>query len=110
MFNGDDLDAIMPHSEEDAVFDVSRGPTPWRERFVGRTEVRRGLVRRFKGLPDVHPSDDRHRVAGDRGVSERPLTGTTMSGRETIVRGGNLSGVGDDRVVRKDSFWKIGVP
>ena len=106
-FNRQDLDSIMAHFDEGCVFEAPRGRDAWGERFTGMAEVRRGLARRFEGLPDVHYSEDRHFVSGDRGVSEWLLTGTTRSGERVAVRGCDLWEFRDGRVVRKDSYWKI---
>lgn len=106
-FNRHDLDAIMEYFAEDCSFDFPRGPEPWGQRFIGKDQVREALAGRFKGIPDVHYGDDRHRVAGDMGVSEWTLTGTTTSGVCLKVRGCDLWEFRDGKVVRKDSYWKI---
>lgn len=106
-FNRHDLDAIMGYFAEDCTFDFPRGPAPWGERFVGKEKVRAGLARRFEGLPDVHYGEDRHWVAGDRGVSEWLLTGTTRGGEKVRVQGCDLWEFRGPAVVRKDSYWKI---
>jgi ketosteroid isomerase-like protein len=89
-FNAHDLDAIVEFFADDCSFDVPRGREPWGQRFTGKAAVREGLVTRFKGLPDVHYSDDRHWVSGDMGVSEWLLTGTAPDGRRVRVRGCDL--------------------
>ena len=109
-FNRHDLDAIMGFFEDDCTFDFPRGPDPWGERYVGKSEVRRGLARRFEGIPDVHYGEDRHWVAGDRGVSEWLLTGTTRAGIKVRVRGCDLWEFRGGKVVYKDSYWKIVEP
>jgi len=106
-FNRHDLDAIMDFFAEDAVFEMPRGPDPWGKRYVGKAAVREGLATRFAGLPDVHYGDDRHWVAGDRGVSEWTITGTTVGGNRVEVRGCDLFTFRDGKIIRKDSFWKI---
>ena len=109
-FNRHDLDAILGHFAEDCTFDFPRGPEPWGERFTGKTEVRKGLARRFEGIPDVHYGDDRHWTAGDRGVSEWLLTGTTREGAKIRVRGCDLWEFRNGKVIYKDSYWKIVEP
>ena len=109
-FNRHDLDAIMGFFWDDCTFDFPRGPDPWGERYVGKSEVRRGLARRFEGIPDVHYGEDRHWVAGDRGVSEWLLTGTTRAGIKVRVRGCDLWEFRGGKVVYKDSYWKIVEP
>ena len=107
-FNRHDLDAIMAHFAEDCVLETPRGPDPWGRRFVGKSEVRRGLAARFEGIPDVHYEGGGHFVCGDRGLSEWTISGTTVEGERIEVRGCDLWTFGDDdTVIRKDSFWKI---
>jgi steroid delta-isomerase-like uncharacterized protein len=107
-FNRHDLDAILEHFADDAVFESPRGPNPFGTRFVGKDEVRAGLAKRFAGIPDVHYGDDRHFVSADgsRGVSEWTLTGTTIDGERLEVRGCDLWTFRDGRIVVKDSYWK----
>ena len=110
-FNRHDLDAIMSHFADDCVFESPRGPDPWGRRFVGKDEVRRGLAARFEGIPDVHYGDDDHFACVNRGVSEWTITGTTVEGQRIEVRGCDLWTFGDDdRIKRKDSFWKLREP
>lgn len=106
-FNAHDLDAILEFFAEDCSFDMPRGPEPWGQRFAGKAAVREALAGRFRGLPDVHYGEDRHWVAGDFGVSEWLLTGTTLDGRRVEVRGCDHWEFRDGLVMRKDSYWKI---
>ena len=70
--------------------------------------MRRGLVARFQGIPDVHYGDEDHFACGARGVSEWTLRGTTVEGERIEVRGCDLWTFGPGgKIVRKDSFWKI---
>jgi ketosteroid isomerase-like protein len=107
-FNRHDLDAIMSYFSDDCVFESPRGEEQWGRRFVGRDEVRNGLAARFEGIPDVHYGDDDHFVCGNRGASEWTISGTSVDGDRVEVRGCDLWTFGeDDKIVRKDSFWKI---
>jgi ketosteroid isomerase-like protein len=106
-FNRHDLDAIMSFFADDCVFDAPRGPQRWGRRYVGPDAVREGLGARFTGIPDVHYGEDRHWLAGDRGVSEWRLTGTTTSGVRIDVMGCDLFEFRRRKIVRKDSYWKI---
>jgi steroid delta-isomerase-like uncharacterized protein len=107
-FNRHDLDAILEHFSDDAVFESPRGPEPYGTRYVGKADVRAGLAKRFEGIPDVHYGDDRHFVSADgtRGVSEWTLTGTTTDGQRLEVRGCDLWTLRDGKIVVKDSYWK----
>ena len=107
-FNAHDLDAILEHFADDAVFESPRGPEPYGTRYVGKEEVRAGLAKRFQGIPDVHYEDDRHFLSedGTRGASEWTLTGTTTDGQRLEVRGCDLWTLRDGQIVVKDSYWK----
>jgi steroid delta-isomerase-like uncharacterized protein len=106
-FNRHDLDAIMEYFADDCILDMPRGPDPTGKRYIGKDQVREALAGRFKGIPDVHYSEDIHWVAGDRGVSEWTLTGTTTAGVNLKVRGCDLWEFRNGKITRKDSFWKI---
>jgi len=108
-FNRHDPDAIMEFFADDCSFDFPRGPEPWGQRFIGKTEVREALAGRFKGIPDVHYGEDLHWISagGDMGVSEWTLTGTTTSGVQLKVRGCDLWEFRDGKITRKNSYWKI---
>ena len=109
-FNAHDIDAIMALFTDDCVFESPRGPDPWGRRFRGQAEVREGLGARFTSIPDVHYGDGSHLVSGDRGASEWTLTGTTLDGERLEVRGCDLWTFRGDKIVLKDSFWKIVAP
>jgi len=106
-FNAHNLDAIMEFFAEDCSLDMPRGPDQWGQRFVGKAAVREGLATRFKGLPDVHYSEDRHWGSGNMVVSEWLLTGTRAGGEHVRVRGCDHYEFRDGKVVRKDAYWKI---
>ena len=106
-FDEHDLDGIMAHFAEDAVFDGPRGSDPWGTRFEGREAIRDAFAARFAGIPDIRYREDSHFVDGDRGASEWTLSGTTIAGERIEVRGCDLWTLRDGIVVKKDSFWKI---
>ena len=106
-FNEHDIDGIMDFFTDDCTLDMPRGTDPWGTRYVNRDQVRLAFTNRFNSIPDVHYSDDRHWVAGNRGVSEWTLTGTTTAGVYVQVRGCDLWDFRDGKILRKDSYWKI---
>lgn len=106
-FDEHDLDGIMAHIADDAVFEGPRGTEAWGTRFVGAAAIRAAFAGRFAGIPDVRYQDDAHFVDGARGASEWTLSGTTTDGERIEVRGCDLWTFRDGRVVKKDSFWKI---
>jgi len=106
-FNRHDLDAIMEFFADDCVVELPRGPDSWGLRLAGKDQVREGCRSRLEGIPDVHYGSDRHWVHGDRGISEWTLTGTTRSGEKLEVRGTDHLEFRGDKIIRKDSYWKI---
>lgn len=106
-FDRHDLDAIMAHVADDAVFEAPRGPEAWGRRAIGAEAVREAFAARFAGIPDVRYQQDDHFVDGDRGASEWTLSGTTTDGQRLEVRGCDLWTFRDGKVVKKDSYWKL---
>jgi ketosteroid isomerase-like protein len=109
-FNAHDLDLIMSFFAEDCVLEMPRGPHPHGQRLVGKADVREGLRSRFTGIPDVHYGDDTHFVAGDTGISQWTLRGTSSAGERIEVRGCDFFTFRDGKVVKKDAYWKIVEP
>ena len=109
-FDAHDLDAILEHFADDAVFEAPRGTEPWGTRFVGKEAIREAFAARFSGIPDVRYRDEGNFVDGDRGVSEWTLSGTATSGERIEVRGCDLWTIRNGKIVKKDSFWKIRTP
>ena len=110
-FDVHDLDLIMAHFTDDCVFEAPRGPEAFgRRRVEGLAAVRAAFADRFAGIPDVRYTDDSHFVAGDRGVSEWLLSGTTAEGQRIEVRGCDIWTFSGDKVALKNSFWKIRTP
>lgn len=106
-FNAHDIDSILSNFTDDCVFDSPRGQDAGGTRYVGKEAVGEGFARRFAGIPDVHYGEGRHWVAGDRGVSEWLLTGTSVDGELIAVHGCDLWEFREDKIYRKDSYWKI---
>ena len=52
-FNAHDIDAIMTFFAQDCSLDLPRGPDPHGRRYIGRDEVRRGLMTRFETTLEI---------------------------------------------------------
>jgi ketosteroid isomerase-like protein len=94
---------------DDCVLEMPRGLHAWGTCYEGKQAVREGLASRFEGLPDVHCSNDQHFVDADQqtGISKWLLTGTTRDGKRLEFRGCDFYTFRGERVIRKDSYWKI---
>lgn len=106
-FNAHDLDAVMSFFADGCVLEMPRGPDPWGTRAVGKSAVRSLLATRFSGIPDVSYEDATHLVAGDIGISQWTLRGTSSSGECVEVRGCDFYTFRRGKIVKKDSYWKI---
>ena len=109
-FDQHDLEGIMAHFADDALFEGPRGEEKWGTRFNGAKAIREAFAARFSGIPDIRYQEDQHFVDGDRGASEWTLSGTSMDGTPIEVRGCDLWTLRDGKVVKKDSYWKIRTP
>ena len=66
-FDEHDLDGIMAHFADDAVFEGPCGTEPWGTRFVGRDEVREAFAARFVSAQTAkHGHVDSHSYPLDR--------------------------------------------
>jgi ketosteroid isomerase-like protein len=106
-FNAHDIDAIMGFFAENCSLDLPRGPEPHGTRYVGRDQVRRGIMTRFETTPDVHYGEIENFASGSTGMSKWLLTGTTLEGVKLSVCGCDFYTFEDGKVTRKDSYWKI---
>lgn len=86
---------------------AARRRLPVPSHLVGKQQVGAGIQARFDGIPDIHYGDDRHWTCGDRGVSQWTIRGTQVTGETIEVRGCDLFELTDNRISRKDAFWKI---
>lgn len=82
-FDGHDLDAILVHFADDAVFESPRGPEAWGQRFVGKERIRDAFAGRFSGIPDIRYQDDEHFVDGDRAPPNGPSLAPPLQGNES---------------------------
>jgi ketosteroid isomerase-like protein len=106
-FNAHDIDAIMGFFDDDCSLDLPRGPDPHGSRYLGRDEVRRGILTRFESTLDVHYGEVENFAAGNTGISRWLLTGTQPTGETVRVRGCDIYTFRNGKVSRKDSYWKI---
>ena len=105
-WNRHDVDDLMRFMTTDCVFEASAGSEVFGTRHAGPDAVRAGFAEVWATFPDAHWGNDRHFVAGDRGVSEWTFTGTRADGTRVEVHGCDLFTFRDGRIALKDSYRK----
>jgi len=105
-WNRHDVDFLMTFMAADCVFETSTGPEAAGKRYVGREQVREGFASVFRRFPDVHFSNARHFVSGDRGLSEWLFTATTIDGKKIEVAGCDVFTFKGDKIAVKNSYLK----
>ena len=106
-FNSRDVEKIGSYFAPDATFYASRGGAVDGARIHGRDAIKNYLADRFKLIPDMRwdPVED-YVVDGTRAVSVWIVRGTE-NGRAIEARGVDLWEFRGDKVLNKDTYWKI---
>jgi len=106
-FNSRDVDRIMRFFADDCTFYMARGPEPCGRRVHGKTEVRRVLADRFKVIPDMRWDHVDHFIAENRAVTVWMVTGRGADGEILDYQGCDLYEFRGDKILNKNTFWKI---
>lgn len=105
-FNSRDIDRIMAHFAEDAVFATATGPDPWGTRYQGRPAIRAFLTERFAPAPDISWAPLYRFACADRAVSCWVATGRDATGVEFCFHGCDIYTFRNRMIICKDAFWK----
>ena len=106
-FNSRDVERILAHFTEDAVFYMASGPEPVGRTVAGKPAIRQVLADRFKVIPDMHWAREYEYTAGHRAVTVWRVTGRGADGLALDYQGVDLYEFRGDKVCRKDTYWKI---
>ena len=110
-FNRHDVDGILAHFAEDCEWLMARGPEDRvGRRLVGKAAIGEVLRARFAVITDMRWDDMRHFISSDRAASEWKVRGTLPDGRPLDLLGCDLWQFRGDKVVRKDTYWKVVEP
>ncbi len=105
-WNDHDVDRIMTFHTSDTVFETGGGAGIRGTRFEGTEAVRARFVEVWTELPDMHVTEGKHFVSGDRGCSEWIFHGTRADGAKVEVMGCDLFTFRDDKILIKNSLLK----
>ena len=105
-FNRHDIDAVMRHFAEDAVFYTVGGGEAFGTRIEGREAIAKAFEGVWKAMPDAHWDHRDHFVCGDRAVSEWTFSGTDAQGMRTEAEGADLFTIRDGKLAVKQALRK----
>ena len=105
-FNRHDIDGVMAHFADDAVFDAVGGLEVHGTRFKGRAAIAEAFENVWKTMRDARWDHRDHLVQGDRAVSEWTFSGTNPDGTRIEAEGADLFRLKGGRIVHKQAFRK----
>ncbi len=108
-FNSRDVDRIVAFFAEDGVFCLSRGPEPVGRTLKGKEMIRKALADRFVQIPDMRWENEEYILGrADRAISVWTVRGKGSDGEELNYQGCDIYTFNkDDKIVHKNTFWKI---
>ena len=106
-FNSRDVDRIMSFFADDATFLMARGPEPVGRRVHGKDAIRKVLADRFKVISDMRWDHVDAFITGNRAVTVWMVTGTGRDGEKLNYRGCDLYEFRGEKILNKDTYWKL---
>lgn len=106
-FNSRDVERILSHFADDAVFYMASGPEPVGRTVAGKAAIRRVLSERFQVVSDMHWEREYEYACGTRAVTVWRVTGRTADGAALDYQGCDLYEFRGGLIQRKDTYWKI---
>ena len=106
-FNDRDIDRIMAFFADDCTFYMARGPEPCGRRVHGKEAVRKVLADRFGRISGMRWDHVDAFVAGSRAVTVWTVTGRSADGEVLNYRGCDLYEFRGDKILNKDTYWKL---
>lgn len=107
-FNSRDVDRIASHFADDAVFYASRGTDPDGLAIRGKHQIADYVSNRFEHIPNMSWEPLYDYVADEtRAVSVWIVRGNEVGGGKIESRGVDLWEFRGDKILYKDTYWKI---
>ena len=106
-FNSRDVDRILAFFADDCTFLMARGPEADGRRVHGKAAVRQVLADRFKVIADMRWDHVDVFITGPRAVSVWMVTGTGSDGEQLNYRGCDIYEFRGDKILNKDTYWKL---
>ena len=108
-FNRQDVDAILSHFTDDAIWLMARGPNePEGRRCLGKAEIGEVLRARYQQIPDMRWEEMHHWICDQtKAISEWIVRGSPRDGKAFEYLGCDLWEFRDGYVTKKDTYWKF---
>jgi uncharacterized protein (TIGR02246 family) len=106
-FNSRDVERIVSFFADDATFLMARGPEADGRRVHGKEAIRKVLADRFKVISDMRWEHVDAFIAGNRAVTVWMVTGIGTDGEKLNYRGCDLYEFRGDKILNKDTYWKL---
>jgi ketosteroid isomerase-like protein len=106
-FNSRDVERIVAFFAEDGVFCLARGPESVGRTLAGKAAIRKALADRFVQIPDMRWENEEYILAEDRAISVWTVRGKGADGEELNYQGCDIYTFKGDKIVHKNTFWKI---
>lgn len=105
-FNANDIDAVMKHFAEDAVFDHAVGPEEHGVRFEGMDTIRGVFAGLFDKVESVRWETLDCAISGNKAWCEYRRTATQKDGSRDEVLSVDILTWRDGLIVHKDTYYK----
>lgn len=105
-FNRNDVDAVMSHFAEDAIFDHGGGPEIHGKRFRGTGELRAVFQGLFDKVESVHWETLDARIVGDKAYCEYHRVAKLKNGETQDFLSIDVLTFRDGLIVHKDTYFK----
>jgi len=105
-FNANDIDAVMRHFAQDAVFDHAAGPEIHGTRFEGAETIRTVFAGLFGKVENVHWQTLDVSISGDKAYCAYRRTATHKDGTQEDFLSVDVLTYRDGLIVHKDTYYK----
>ena len=105
-FNNNDIEAIMSHFADDAVFDHGAGPDVYGTRISGKAAIQAAFQKLFDSVESVHWETLDARIVGDKAYCEYLRTAKPKEGPAQAFHSLDVLTFRDGLVVHKDTYFK----
>ena len=105
-FNAMDIDAVMAHFADDAIFDHAAGPDEHGLRFEGADTIRGVFAGLFEKVENVHWETLDCGIVGDKAHCEYLRTATHKDGTKEAYKSVDILTYRNGLIIHKDTYYK----